>query len=250
MPDNGIVRSDLIQDAESFEEAGEFVGCTRTFTVDVENTGRVGDAFHAAATDTRIPACGEALNDFYPYENIKVEKRRFQINGFPAVGLVRVKVICDYGLQRPPDDPLATSGDSTLNQIKITKDSAGNYIGLTVDGEFKNVPVTVLQARSGFGVDMTELTDDPETLKGTWINYVNDDHWKGGAPGEWLCARVAYRLVNRTTTPMTYVFTYEFDKKPGGHKYAPGQYDDDGYLLQEGSAIVWHPKRSFSAKFP
>lgn len=244
---NGTVIYDLIEDAEAMEEAGEFLTCNRTFTVEVPNTGRVGDAFHDAANDSRIPKCGDELSDYYP--NIKCERRSCSLAGYSATGMVRVKVRCEYGLQRPSDDPLSVSGDSTLNQIKITKDRNGSYVGVTHDGEFKQVPVTVLQARHGFSIQMTEYTDDPETLRRSWINHINTDNWKGGAPKEWLVARVAYQLVNRTTDPLTYVFTYEFDCKPGGHVYAAGLYDDDGTLITQGSEIAWHPEREFTTKF-
>lgn len=48
---------------------------------------------------------------------------------------------------------------------------------------------------------------------------------------------------------MSGLFTYEFDRKPGGHVYAAGYYDDDGTLLAQGEEITWHPLKDFSTKF-
>lgn len=245
---SGLFRNDLREDAEAWEQAGEFLGCNRTFIVEVLNTGLVGDAFHAAANDSRVPKCGDSLGDYYP--NIKCERRFASLMGHTENGWVRVKVRCEYGLQRPPTDPISVSGDSTLNQIKTTKDRNGNYIGMTVGEEFKIFPVTVLQARNGFAVELTEQTSDPETLSGQWISTINSAEWRNGAKGEWMVMRVRYILKDRTTSPFTYTFTYEFDRKPGGHKYAPARYDDDGVLLEEGSPIVWHYERDFNVKFP
>jgi hypothetical protein len=93
----------------------------------------------------------------------------------------------------------------------------------------------------------------PEQVVDQWINRVNDDVWRGGVAGTWLCSDVRFKLVDPISLAYDFVFTFEYN--PVGYKYTVTYVAPDGSIppdLVEGTGrkdIVWHDSRSFSTYF-
>jgi len=98
---------------------------------------------------------------------------------------------------------------------------------------------------------------NPQLESHGWVGYLNRADWAQGGFGTWLCVDVNFTLLDATTSPPTYVFTFSFDHDANG--WQPEAIFIDSRTGKPPANIVngvgtqvvaWHPYRDFNTRFP
>lgn len=248
------VHTDLLNDTFIVEEAGEVVSATRVCVVDLTaSVGEdIGDIFAAASNDTRVPQAGYPLNATW-WPNVKCYSRVPRVVGKDGYKYA-VRMECQYQLFRP-DPTLPIRGSTSLVQIQTTKDSDGNPIVVTYNGDQQRVEVTVPEIRSNFSREVVYATNDPEAFVKSWVGCINSATWRDGAAKTWIVSGADWTLYNRFLSPPLYKFLFSFEYSPTRHIATAAYRDDKGNVpvdVVENVGIKdvkWSPLRDFSAFF-
>lgn len=244
------VIADLVQENTLVEEYGELTEALRVFLVTGVTGVDAGAAMASALVTIGIPVVGDSISVSFP--NCRVERRTARLvgqNGSTAT----VRVDVEYRLQRPEAEAAtALRGGASLNQVRTQVDRDGEPITLTYAGETIRAEVDVLDARNHFSTEFVKMVASPEAYAGAYVNHVNNDEFRGDPIGTWLCTNCDWEMVNPNTDPNpTYRFSFEFEKRDGGHVYTVAWKDEDGTIPEdvvEGEGIKdidWHQASAF-----
>lgn len=246
----------LVQGAKLIQQNGQYVGARRAVMVYVTSGGTEMEIVQAALDDEGVPQTGDSLSVEYP--RLCVANRDGEIVGKKRGGPHIVKCQIEYVLEAP-DRGYPDRGGAHVSQIQVKKDRHGEYLTYQYGSrlEYKQAFVTAPQQ---FEVRRTvELTNDPGSLAGQYINKVNSDEWMNSPPGRWLCTKVEYNLINSQTKPDRYDFLWEFYKTadPDGWNPRLWYHTPDGiipadiFTKGEGfKEVDWYEPVPFSSKFP
>lgn len=240
------------------EEAGEVVSAITTTVVIIER--QVG-IFKAALDEPEVPQPNTPLDDLNP--NVKVFSRNAKITGFEGEDNVVVTIEIEYQLQRPETDAgFALSGGASLTSIETQRDRNGDPIVVTYNDESYIATVNVLEPQGNFTREVTYATNTPDTLVSSWVGFTNDALFRGFDAGDWLCTGVTYELKDRSVNPISYLFTFTFERRraapdsdretyAGGWTYTASFRDADGNIPIDAPVvdIVWFPSRDFGDFF-
>lgn len=82
--------------------------------------------------------------------------------------------------------------------------------------EVQGGQISVLVPMASLTGSFTAQTDSPGARVLEYIGKVNATSWQGLPKRTWLCTRAAAVLVDDTTSPQTWEFTFNFDHDPEG----------------------------------
>jgi len=205
-----------IEGSQLTDEHGEYVSASASIVISVSATA-LGGYFTTALANPLVPQIGDALDATTP--DLLCVRRTPTIIGDAGGTFRTVRIVCEYQLQRQQSgvEALPIRGGASLTQVTTQKDRAGETLKLQYKDDEIVAEATVPVIRGHFAVELVESTNDPYDIANDWVNHINSDGWKGGAPGEWLCTNVEFQQLNINADPKVWTFQYEFERNWGSY---------------------------------
>lgn len=257
-----LVYMDTISDVSMVEREGVMVALTRRGLVQGVSPG-IG-CFAEVFALPGLPQ-PNSIPDEYP--NLILYQRTARLVDTGSV--FSVEVTFEYRSLMESDVNFIFSGSSGLESKKVYKDRFGQPILLQytypIDhprhpGETVTVLGSVDSEKQIHNMSATGIIkiDSPALLTSQWEGWVNSEMWLDGAPGAWKCTNVTWKLFDASTTPASYLFTFEFSLHADGDWQPEARFQDpdDGtipYDLVQGvgiKTVVLYPSRDFNERFP
>jgi len=111
-----------------------------------------------------------------------------------------------------------TSVDRDDNQITTSRifrtELNGVVIRQTVQTQSHTIPVRV--AERSVSIADTRSSSDPDAFTSIYVNRINSVKWNNGDPGRWICTGIPYNVVDITSSPIKWRFTFEFQHREDG----------------------------------
>lgn len=258
-----IVVTELMDGLTAIDDRGSDAGFTKRFHV-TGATGTDHELIYNALADSAVPAINDELSG---HTNLVCQRRSARVIPNSSNS---VEVVCEYVPKHEAGIDFVFSGESSIAETEVTRDrfgfslyvqhtfttdqSAGELAGLTItQGSSPSVfkALTTLRATGKLQRDL------PQVETAQWVGHTNSAAWASGPSRTWLCTRADFVPLDLSTSPKTYLFTFEFQHDPQGvnpliyfvdprdNKPPPDLIDGVGIKIP-----AVYPERDFNEQFP
>ena len=214
------VTADLVQELEAQEERGAIVSLKRRYLVEglSESDPQI---LTSALGAGGVPAAGSSPTGF---DNLVLVRR---VPRLVPNNKTKVWVDCEYLTLPEAKTGFVPEGGVSILQIETGKDNRGRDITVTHtypsddpdygdDSAYGGAAITqggtvqVLTSRPMMRFVGLRQEDEPWRLAQNWVTRLNLKTGYGALPLFWMCSGVQWSLVDSSTDPWTYEFTFEF----------------------------------------
>jgi hypothetical protein len=179
-------------------------------------TPGVGAPFEATAAQA-LPTIGSP----HPNSNdLILEDYSVTMDGGDAAMVECIYRWQDPGTWQTPDGENPTQpkwqGGVAVEQVTLYKGADDKALAVTYtpagQDETVTTPVTMIvtEPRAALTVPIMMETKFPGAIALQWVGRVNSAMWNGGSAREWMCTSTPFTLIDNSTSPPKWEFTFEF----------------------------------------